>query len=102
MDQEKKTEPIVIVRPVHSRAMSGDSEIPDKFGINDTASQTSSAMTTKETEAERRTPKWYRGSRITRWFGAPSSTKSVRGREWFRWMLVTVIILGFFGIIAAM
>jgi hypothetical protein len=102
MNQEKKTEPIVTVRPVHSRAMSGDSEQLDKFDINDTASQTSGATTMKEVEAGRSTPKRYSVARITRWFGVPSSTNSVRGQEWFRWMLVTVFVLGFFGVIAAM
>jgi hypothetical protein len=108
MDQEKKTETIVTVRPVYFRTMSGESEMSKKFRDNEddeTSSQISSTINLDELEAGRSVPKWYRrgGSKsLMRWFGAPDASKNNRRRPWLRWLLVAAVVSGFFGVVAAM
>jgi hypothetical protein len=108
MDQEKKSEAIVTVRPVYFRTMSGESEMSKKFRDNEddeTLSQISSTISLDELEAGRSVPKWYRrgGSKsLMRWFGARDASKNNRRRPWLRWLLVAAVVSGFFGVVAAM
>jgi hypothetical protein len=92
MDQEKKADAMVTVWPVHIRTMSGDSS-------------NSSATSLKDIEASKSTPEWYRRSGlgpVRRWFGAARTSNANQRQMWCRWVLIVFVILGFFGVIAAM
>jgi hypothetical protein len=102
MDQEKKPEAIVTVRPVYFRTTSDDSK-KSKISENNDEYDITSQTSLEEGVAERSAPKWYRrSSRMTRWFGTSSPSGRTRFRQWLRWLLVTAAILVLFGIVAAM
>jgi hypothetical protein len=107
MGQEKKADTIVTVRPVHLRTMSDDSTTPRRFRDEEdeeTSSQISSTISLDDMEAGRVRPKWYRfsGSSSMRWFGAAIPAKRSKRRQWCRWVLITAVVLGLFGVIAGM
>jgi hypothetical protein len=107
MDQEKKADAMVTVWPVHIRTMSGGSSNSKKFRDqgDETWSQMSSATSLKDIEASKSTPEWYRRSGlgpVRRWFGAARTSNANQRQMWCRWVLIVFVILGFFGVIAAM
>jgi hypothetical protein len=107
MDQEKKADAMVTVWPVHIRTMSGGSSNSKKFRDqgDETWSQMSSATSLKDIEAGKSTPEWYRRSGsgpVRRWFGAARTSNANQRQMWCRWVLIVFVILGFFGVIAAM
>lgn len=114
MDQEKKSEVVVSVRPVYLRMDSADSQFPKRFrddSDDETGSQISSSISLEELEPGRSTRKWYsrRGSTsiVQRWAEQRSSclgnshpTKRSRGQQWCRLVAVVFVVLGIFGVIA--
>jgi hypothetical protein len=107
MGQEKKSETIVTVRPVHLRTMSDDSSTPRRFRDeedDEILSQISSTISLDDMEAGRVNPRWYRfsGSSSMRWFGAATPAKRKKRRQWCRWLLIAAVVLGLFGVIAGM
>jgi hypothetical protein len=108
MDQEKKSEIVVSVQPSHSRMTSDDSIKMKKFHDNEEdemSSQSSNAISLEEAEAGTAKPNLYRRSRsgsIKRWLNFSDSAKQTRRQKWCRWTLIVLVVLGFFGIIAAM
>jgi len=109
MDQEKKSETVVSVRPVYFRMSSNDSTKMKKFRDNEddeTSSQSSTAVSVEDAEAGTNKPKWYRrsgeSSSLRRWLSPSGSTKATRRRKWCRRLLIVLVVLGIFGTIAAM
>jgi hypothetical protein len=105
MGQEKTSEVIVTVRPVHLRTMSGDSSKSNRFrdDEDDTVSQVSSAKSIEDVEAGKSTRKWYRGSgsnSMKCWFRAARTSNTNKRQMWCRWMLIAIVVLGLFGVIA--
>lgn len=108
MDQEKKLETVVTVRPVYFRTMSDDSQSPRRFRDDDsdeTGSQLCRSISLDDLEAGSSRPKWYRrgsSSLLQRWLGVSNRVKNGRGSIWGRRLLLASGILCFFGVIAAM
>jgi hypothetical protein len=107
MGQEKRSEVIVTVRPVHLRTMSDDSAKLDKSRDyeDDTVSQFSSATSFKDVEAGKSAAKWYlrsESSSLRSWFRAARASNTNKKQLRCRWMLIAVVVLGLFGVIAAM
>jgi hypothetical protein len=108
MDQAKKSETIVSVRPVYFKTTSDDSTNMKKFRDNeedDMSSQSSTATSLEEAEAGTAKPNWYRRNRtgsIKRWLSASDTAKESRRQKWGRWTLIVLVVLGVFGAIAAM
>jgi hypothetical protein len=108
MDQEKKTEIVVSVRPVYFSMPSNDSTRMKKFRDNEDdeiSSQGSTAVTLEEAEAGTANAKWYRRNRansVKRWLGQSTSAKATRRQKWCRWLLIVFVVLGLLGTIAAM
>jgi hypothetical protein len=107
MEQEKKSDIVVSVRPVYFRMSSNDSTKMKKFRDNEddeTSSQNSTAVSLEDAEAGTSKPKWHRcgGSAVQRWLSGPDPTKATRKQKWCRWLLIVFIVLGVFGTIAAM
>lgn len=110
MDQEKKSDIVVSVRPVFFRMSSKDSTSTQmkKFRDNsddETDSQVSRASSLEEAEAGTSKPKWYWHSRsrsLQSWFSVPCPAKSTRRRRCCYWSMIVLVVLGFFGVIAGM
>jgi hypothetical protein len=107
MGQEKKSDVIVTVCPVHLRTMSGNSSSLKTFrdGEDETVSQSSSATSLKDVEVGQSKPTSCRcstSSPLRRWFGAARTSNTNKRQMWYHWILIAFVVLGFFGVIAAM
>jgi hypothetical protein len=110
MDQEKKSEIVVSVRPVFFRMSSKDSTSTQmkKFRDNlddETDSQVSRPGSLEEAEAGTSKPNWYCHSRsrsLQSWLGVPYPAKNTRRRRWCYWSMIVLVVLGIFGVIAGM
>lgn len=108
MEQDKKLDILVSVRPIPSRMLSNDSTKTNKYrdsSDDDTESQVSTASSLDDAEAGRSRPKWHRRARpssLKHWLSNASPSKSARRQKCCRWTLMVLAVLGVFGIIAGM